>query len=406
MRASVLALAFAFLLAPLAARAQDAPPPAPPAPEAPPPPPPADVPPPPPPPPPAPPPEAPPAAAPASTVSTGPVNWEALVDTYYMWNFTGDPSSQGPLLRAFDTNANSFTLNYAKVAAYMNADPVGFRIDLGYGNTGVVINDLASLPASGTGPMDLRSIALYAPAFLVQQAFATVKFDALTIDAGKFVTSVGDEVIETKANWNYSRSLLFNGQPLLHTGVRLGLKINDMLSLQASVVNGWNNDPDNNTNKTFGGQIALTPVNGASILASTYIGKELTSDTQMIFDLVAAYTVSDTFALSLNGDFFKNGDAQWWGIAGKARFVLSDMFNLAVRGEYLSTKDGGYAGPPMMGTTGVYEGTVTAAIPVRKNYEARVELRGDFSDEDFFLKGATPRGNQFTIVIGFLAWLP
>jgi hypothetical protein len=403
MRASVLALVFALLLAPLAARAQDAPPPAPPAPEAPPPPPPADVPPPPPPPPPAPPPEAPPAAAPAATVSTGPVNWEALVDAYYLYNLTGDPSLQGPLLRAFDNNANSFTLNYAKVAAYMNADPVGFRIDLGYGNTGVVINNGASLVSSGMGAMDPRSVALYAPAFFVQQAFATVKFDALTIDAGKFVTSASDEVIETKANWNYSRSLLFNGVPFVHTGVRLGLKINDMVSLQASVVNGWNNDPDNNSNKTFGGQIAVTPAPGASILATAYVGKE-TTDTQMLFDLIVAYTVSDTVGLSLNGDFFKNGDPQWWGIAGKGRFVLSDMFNLAVRGEYLNSKNGGYSG--VMPNTGVFEGTITAAIPVRKNYEARIEGRGDFAGEDIFVKGATARSNQFTILIGFLAWLP
>ena len=32
----------------------------------------------------------------------------------------------------------------------------------------------------------------------------------LEIDAGKFVTPMGAEVIESDANWNYSRSLLFN----------------------------------------------------------------------------------------------------------------------------------------------------------------------------------------------------
>jgi hypothetical protein len=346
----------------------------------------------------------PPAAAPG--VTTGPVTWEALVDAYYLYNLTGDPSLQGPALRAFDTRSNSFTLSYAKVAAYMNADPVGFRIDLGYGHTGSIINTGASLPASGgLSATDVAPASLYGTAFFVQQAFATVKFDTLTIDAGKFVTSASDEVIETRPNWNYSRSLLFNGVPFVHTGLRLGLKVNDMVSLQASVVNGWNNDPDNNSNKTFGGQIALVPATGSSVILTTYIGKEAV-DTQMLFDLIAAYTVSDTVGVSLNADFFKNGDAQWWGIAGKGRFILSDMFNLALRGEVLSTKDGGYAGPGSMGTTTLYEGTVTAAVPVRKNFEFRFEVRGDFASEDIFLKGMTPRGNQFTALVGFLAGLP
>jgi len=41
---------------------------------------------------------------------------EALVDAYYMYNFTGDPSTQGPAgARQFDVVANSFSLNYAKL---------------------------------------------------------------------------------------------------------------------------------------------------------------------------------------------------------------------------------------------------------------------------------------------------
>src|SRR5690242_14029771 len=115
MRLKVTALALA-LLAPLTAFAQD---PAPAAPETPadpsaqpppppPPPPPVDQPPPPPPvdmPPPAP-------SAPLDAVS-GPapasapnLKWEGLVDSYYLYKFTGDSSMEDPELRAFDTLGN------------------------------------------------------------------------------------------------------------------------------------------------------------------------------------------------------------------------------------------------------------------------------------------------------------
>ena len=41
----------------------------------------------------------------------------------------------------------------------------------------------------------------------------------LTIDFGKFVTPLGNEVIEAKDNWNYSRGILFGyAIPFYHVG--------------------------------------------------------------------------------------------------------------------------------------------------------------------------------------------
>jgi hypothetical protein len=409
MRLSYAALALA-LLAPIAAHAQDAPPPPPPpAPEAPPPPPPpppVEV--------------APPLAPAAPAVAAAPggaptLNWEAQVDAYYMYNFTGDPNTQAPVGRVFDNRSNSFTLNMAKLATYMTADPVGFRIDVIYGNIGSVSNGASALfePAG-----DAVAAGLYAGGLYIEQAFATLKSGIFTLDAGRFVTSASDEVIETKANWNYSRSLLFFGVPVIHTGVRLGIAINEMLAVELAVVNGWNNDPDNNPDKTFGGKIALTLPSKTTASLVTYIGKEgpaaMTGDTVMVFDLVLGQTISDTVALSLNADYWKAGDPYWFGIGLKAKLVLDESFYLVPRVEYLSSKKGAYgldagyaaASPITTGDAALYEGTLTAAIPVRKNYEIRLEFRGDFSDQTAFAKGGTAKKSQFTGLIGILAWLP
>ncbi len=394
---------FISLLSPLAALAQPPPPPPVPGAETPPPPPPAAE--------PAPAVMAPAPMAPMTTssapMSTGPIVWEGLVDTYYMYNITGDPSTQPPVGRAFDTISNSFTLNYTEVSASMNADPVGFRIDLGYGATGAIINGFAGA-GSGMGTAakpDPIAAAFYSNAFLVQQAYATAKFSGFTLDAGRFVTSASDEVIESKSNWNYSRSFLFNAVPLVHTGLRLGYKINDMISANLQVINGHNNDPDNNANKTFGGQVAVTASPATSVFVTTYIGNEgaPTGDkTAMLFDLVVAQTVSDTVALSLNADYWKAGDPNFWGVGLKARFLLSPDFNLAVRGEYLQGDKGGLG----FGTkTSIYEGTVTAICPMGKNYELRLEVRADLSDKEIFMKGAETKKNQVTGTLGFLAWL-
>src|SRR5262245_52957491 len=93
---------------------------------------------------PAPPAETAPAPAPASAeAAASGLNLEALVDSYYMWNFGSDPTVEPTALRQFDTNPNSFTLNYAEVAAQYNADPIGFRLDFGYGVTGTAVNAAA-----------------------------------------------------------------------------------------------------------------------------------------------------------------------------------------------------------------------------------------------------------------------
>jgi hypothetical protein len=60
-----------------------------------------------------------------------------------------------------------------------------------------------------------------------------------------------------------------------------------------------------------------------------------------------------------------------------------------------------------MADAAIYEFTVTGVIPVKKNYEIRAEFRGDFTNKDgTFVKGTEPKKNQFTGLIGFLAWLP
>ena len=154
---------------------------------------------------------------------------DGLADSYYLYNFTGEPQPPRPDRSAqFDLNSNAFTLNYAKVAFGVSADKVGLRFDLGYGATGSIVN--AANPQIRT-----------ADPFLVQQAYATfAPVKGLTIDFGKFVTTAGAEVIEANKNWLYSRSIAFFNIPLLHSGLRVNYKVNDMISLQGSVVNGWN----------------------------------------------------------------------------------------------------------------------------------------------------------------------
>ena len=117
----------------------------------------------------------------------------------------------------------------------------------------------------------------------------------LSIDFGKFVTTAGAEVIESNKNWLYSRSFLFFNIPLLHNGVRAGYKINDMVSVQASAVNGWNGqglNPYITGDKTFGVSATITAPGGVTIVPTGYFGNTGSGDTRILFDLVGAYAAT------------------------------------------------------------------------------------------------------------------
>jgi hypothetical protein len=80
----------------------------------------------------------------------------------------------------------------------------------------------------------------------IQQAYVSVLAGSrLQLDAGKFVTPLGAEVIESQDNWNYSRSVLFGyAIPFYHVGLRATLPAGDKLSFAGYLVNGWNNSSE------------------------------------------------------------------------------------------------------------------------------------------------------------------
>ena len=351
---------------------------------------------------------APPAPAPAApaapSVPTPKLTWSGLVDTYYMYLFnpaSGSSSIVPPVGRVFDTNSNSFTLALAKLSLNASIDPVSFQFDLGYGSSATVINGTTSAGALAVGD-----------SFLIEQAFGEIALPGnLTLDFGKFTTTAGAEVIEANKNWLYSRSFLFGIIPFVHTGVRGNLKVNDMLTLQASLVNNWGGvgDPDNNAWKTVGLSASVTVSPMVSLIGTTYIGKEATQgatgttpgDTTILVDVVGAFTVSSALGLNLNFDYIKAppstsvaADHQI-GVAVMGRYVISDRLNVAARGEFLQNHFAGVS-------TNVGEGTIDLGIDVGKNFELRPEVRGDFSGDQIFAAGT--KKNQFTGTLAALTW--
>ncbi len=149
------------------------------------------------------------AAAPTPPPEPPKIDVTGFVDVYYLYDF----NKVDPALRTFDVQHNAFSLSLAEIAfakGVTTDSRVGFRIDLDFGKT-------ADLVAAYEPEADGKEIYKH-----VQQAYLSVLAGSkLQLDAGKFVTPLGAEVIESQDNWNYSRSVLFGyAIPFYHTGLR------------------------------------------------------------------------------------------------------------------------------------------------------------------------------------------
>jgi hypothetical protein len=311
----------------------------------------------------------------------------------------------GTQARAFDTNTNSATLGLAALTVNASLDPVAFQLDMGYGSVGSIVNSFNSGMSPVTPPVG--------GSFIVLQAYGSITvLPMLTFDFGKFYTTAGAEVLPANKNWLYSRSLLFNAIPVLHTGARANLKVNDMVSLQASLVNGWNDDPDFNAWKTVGLSATVTASPMVTLVGTTYIGKEAPQvdammmpapstpgDVRILVDVVAALTLSDKLGVNVNFDYIKaqtNASADYLvGVAGMARYVINEHVNVAARGEWVRNHIGANAD--------IMEGTAMVGIDVGKNFELRPEFRIDHLGQDAQF-GTNGKSDQITGTLAALTW--
>jgi len=326
--------------------------------------------------------------------SVGGVSFSGLVDGYYDLNFN-HPDSKVNQLRNFDVKANQPRLNMAKLTMEHTADPVGFRLDLGVGKAFDMVN---GLDTSATKNIEQAYVS-YRP--------ATAR--GLQLDFGKFVTSAGAEVIETPDNWNYSRSLLFAWAiPYYHLGLRASLPLGKHITGGVQLVNGWNNVEDNNSGKTIGltGAVAAGRVTWFN---NYYAGPEKAGTNRgwrRLYDTTVLVNGLKTSAY-LNFDYGADTNVStpanvWYGVAGAARFALTDRVAVAPRLEWFNDRNGFSTGTAQK----LKEFTFTGEYKWIEGLLSRIEYRRDWSDQFFFDRGMTPAASksQTTLLAGFVAY--
>ncbi|MDE3163176.1 MAG: porin [Acidobacteriota bacterium] len=349
-----------------------------------------------------------PAPAAAPTWSVGPMDLSGLIDGYYSYN-ANRPSSlaNGQIndLYNFNDKTDQFNLAEARLTLNHDPDPVGAHIDLFYGRANTLVNG---------GSHDQGDY--------IEQAFLSLKpakAKGLELDFGKFVTSAGAEVIESKDNWNYSRSLLFAWAiPYFHFGLRSSMPVSKTDTFGVQLVNGWNNVTANNGGVTVGLTNALVKPKYTWNL-NAYSGPS-NVNTQKgyrnLIDTTLLLTPNAKFNAYLNYDYGQNRDAlttigttttgdknlnHWQGVAVAAHEQMTGTQALAGRFEYFNDPQGYQTSTAqeLKEFTGTYE------YKWAEGLLTRIEYRRDWSNKNFFHKGdANFVDAQSTVTAGFVAF--
>ena len=354
------------------------------------------------------------------------------IDGYYGYNFNS-PIGRVNLLRAYDVSSNSFSLNQADVILENAPDPAngkrfGARLDLQFGQA---TETLQGNPVNEPRP------SIYQNIFQAYGTYVAPIGNGLTIDFGKWSSSIGIEGNYTKDQINYSRSFWFNYLPFYHMGVRTSYKVNDKLAVNYWVTNGTNQTEAFNSFKDELFGFNLQPSKTVSWTVNYYFGQEhpdveyfpgggapsnapeqqgvpfepirpALKGRLHIFDSYVTWQTSPKLTLAMDADWVieraspNSSPGETAGGAAYARYQFTPKIALGARGEYLNDRNGLFSNMPQS----LKEGTLTGEYKFGEGFLVRLEWRRDLSNHNYFYTDALGllSNHQSTATVGVVWW--
>jgi len=339
-------------------------------------------------------------------------NLFAYIENSATFNLTGAGRGGTNELRFYDYD-EGYTFNIAEFS--IKKDP-SEKYPFGYGlvvtsgidsqknhSLGIFRSEEDSFAFRNTKKFDFQEMYLS----------ATVPLGSgLTIKAGKWVTLLGYEVIESPNNLNFSRGYLFTfGIPLTHTGGLFSYTLTDWFTVQAGVVVGWDNSEDNNGRPSYTGQFAFTPLKDFTANLNWIAGPEQNDQNthqRYALDFVFGYTGIKNLTLAADvlygnedkeaslvaADTRQNTNASWWAWAAYAAYDWTEKLRTALRLEYFDDPDGVRTAAIAPGTNvELYDVTATIQYKIWKGLVSRLEYRHDNANRKVFKRedhGTTP----------------
>jgi hypothetical protein len=356
------------------------------------------------------------------------------LDGYYEYNFNS-PIGRANLLRAYDVSSNSFSLNQADAVIENAADPDegkhwGARLDLQWGQ--------ATQTLQGNAVNEPRP-DIYRNIFQAYGTYVVPVGSGLTLDFGKWASSLGIEGNYTKDQMNYSRSFWFDFLPFYHMGMRASYNVTPNFAVHYWLTNGTQQTEAFNGFKDESVGFAWQPRKSINWTLNYYLGQEHPDVIYFpngspaslgnlpeqqgvpfepinspptgrlhIFDSYVTWQASPLFSFAgeadwvIERDYTNSAPAVADGGAIYARYQFTPKIALAGRGEYLSDRGGLFSGV----SQGLKETTLTLEYKLAEAFLVRAEWRRDFSNHPFFFTDTLGilKHDQTTTGVGLVWW--
>src|SRR5262245_5344600 len=234
------------------------------------------------------------------------------IENSVVWNTGRASRGNHNELRYYDFDGG-YTFNVAEFSIKKDPSenyPLGYGLVLTAGIPGTS-NDSQKNHALGIFRGDDDQFAFRnTPNVDLQEAYGSYQIpvgSGLTLKAGKFVTLLGYEVIESPNNLNFSRSFLSTfSTPFTPVGALLTYQPLAWSSLTAGTGVGSDVARDNNSAMSYTGQIGTTPIKNLTVNLNWITGPEQNHQNdnwRTVLDWVVNYTAIKNLTLGLNVDY-------------------------------------------------------------------------------------------------------
>jgi hypothetical protein len=314
------------------------------------------------------------------------IQWNGFVSTSYTHN-ENNPQSRRNQFRTFDFDHNSFKLDVIQLVGQKPVEQprdAGFRVDLTYGHS------IPPVMAAAGNETQNGTDTQY---FHIQQGYLSYIApigSGLRIDFGRFAAPIGYEATPGYEGWNdhFSNSFLSSTAPGTLFGFQLSYELSEHIGASVFAVNGYDIFEDNNTNKTVGAQLRVTPLEKTELVYAMAHGPERAGnnrDKRTLHDVYATIepmedlTVAAHYSYRTEERFGIGPKLKTRGVAGYLRYDITDRWYIAVRGEQVKDFEAGLYGAVVPAGTDLKLSsiTVTPGFKLTEHLMLRAEARFD-----------------------------
>lgn len=355
-----------------------------------------------------------------------------MVDTYVGVN-ANQPVGRVNALHPYDVTDDAFSLNQAVVMFELLPDLAasrryGLRFDLQYGQATATLQG---------NPANEPRFSIYQNIYQAYGRYIVPVGKGLTVDVGKWSSSIGYEGNYSKDQLQYSRSFFYGFLPDYHAGLRASYAFNDKLAVNYWMVNGINQTEPTNSFKDELFGFVYSPTKTISWTSNYYLGQENNDSTPAtnctiptqpglcatpinpapngrthIFDNYVSWQATPKLLLGGEGDYFISrvwryaapgesaAPSHLDGGALYAAYQLRPRGLLTLRGEYMSDRNGLYSNR----SQALKEGTLDYKYNFADGFVGFLEYRRDWSNVAYFLQGPnnTPVNHQDILTLGLI----